>query len=281
MFIYFDSKDLIDILEKSLPLSAGQLKMLLCQSGHKLVFSVTTIMEISEPLLHRNAKTNVMSLLRRLEKIPHTFIHSSSIPRLELAEAYRAFSEGEECASINPFVNRFDYTVDLNAKPATDIYLNYSLCEIVWDLYCCGELGGLDDYAGKMKQLLAADRELSPKPSLRANFAKTIGLNLSLHKVPVPSVDVAPFAKWIYSNPSRCPGERLGYEVWHKIVKNFTDKLDDSDMDDFQHIGCLPYVELMTLDRRMCGYVFQAGASLNQGYDKKVFKSPEELIMWL
>lgn len=180
MLVYFDAKDIINIFEKSQPCSSEHLEKILKRGGHKLVFSMTAITEISEPLLHKNAKTNVTRLLNRIESLPHIYIHESIIHRLELIEAIRAFSEGREVLEINPFVKRFDETVDINGKPATNIYLNYPLSEIVWDLYCFGALGGLDKYAKKLKPTFAADRALFPKPTLKENFIKTVTRNLKL-----------------------------------------------------------------------------------------------------
>ena len=278
MLVYLDTKDIISIFEKAQPCSSEHLENLLKQGGHKLVFSMITIMELSEPLLYKNAKTNVTRLLNRIEKLPHTYIHDSIIPCLELMEAIRAFSQGGDILEINPFVKRFDKTVDLNGKPATNIYLNYPLSEIVWDLYCYGAFGGLDKYAKKLKLTLAADRALSPKPTLKENFIKTIARNLKLHKIPTPIESIEPLANWIYSDPKICPSERLCYEVWHKIVKNLTDIPEESDLEDFQHIGCLPYVDVLTTDRRMNGYVSQASAAISIDYSAKCFYSPKEIL---
>jgi hypothetical protein len=278
MLVYFDTKDLINIFEKSQPFSSNHLYKILEKGNHKLVFSMSTIMEISEPLLHKNAKTIVTRLLNRIEKLPHTYIHESIIPRLEYMEAVSAFCEGREVLKIDPFARRFDEIVDLNRKPATNIYINYPLSEIVWDLYCYGSLGGLDKYAKKLRSTFEADRALSPKPTLEENFIKTVALNLKLHKVKHPTEDIESLAKWIYSNPQNCPSERLSYEVWHKIVKNITDKPEESDLEDFQHIGCLPYVDLLTTDRRMNGYVSQVSASISINYNAKCFFNAKKVI---
>jgi len=278
MLVYFDAKDIINIFEKSQPCSSDHLANILKRGGHKLVFSMTTIMEISEPLLHKNAKTNVTRLLNGIERLPHTYIHESIIPRLELMEAVRAFSEGGDVLEIDPFATRFDETVDLNGKPATNIYLNYPLSQIVWDLYCFGAVGGLNKYAKKLKSTFAANRALSPKPTLKENFIKTIARNLKLHNVPSPAEGAESLANWIYSSPQNCPSERLCYEVWHKIVKNVTDVPEESDLEDFQHIGCLPYVDLLTTDRRMNGYVSQASATISVDYGAKCFCSVKEVL---
>ena len=74
MLIYLDAKDLINILERSNTYSEDQLNQLLQKGGHKLVFSFMIIIEISEPLFHSIAKTNVLGLLNRLEKLADMFM---------------------------------------------------------------------------------------------------------------------------------------------------------------------------------------------------------------
>lgn len=278
MLIYLDAKDLINIIEKSLPCSADQFRKILQQGKHKLVLSMITIMELSEPLLHKEAKSNVMGLLNRLERLPHVFIHSSSIPSLELKQAIKVFSIDEEYSNISPFVNRFDETVDLNAAPSTKIYLNYPLAETVWDLYSFGAVGGLDKYGEKLRQVFVSERALSPKPTLKENFAKTIERTLNRDRISYTPSDITSLANWIYSNPLRCPSVRLGYEIWHKMVKNVTDKPNDSDLEDFHHIECLPYVDVMTVDRRMHGYISQVSASIGISYESKSFRNSEEIL---
>jgi len=278
MLVYLDSKDIINIIQNSIYISKDDFKNLLIKGEHKLVYSFTTIMEISEPLLHQNAKTNVMRLLNHLEEFPHTYIHSSSIPRLELKESLRAFTNNEEYQTINPFCQRFDYTVDVNASPVTKSYLNYPLSETIWDLYKCNAITGLNSNVKKYRELIIADRTLEKKPTIEKGFCKTIERQISLHKIQLSPSTNLPLANWIYLNPTRCPAERIGYEVWHKIVKNITDEPDDSDLEDFQHIECLPYVDLITLDRRMCGYVSQATATLGLDYSKKIYRSSKEII---
>lgn len=281
MQVYFDSKDLIDIIEKSTPCSADDLENRLISGSHELVLSFITVMEISEPLLHKKAKTNVMKLLNRIDKMPHTFIHSSSLPRLELEEALSAFSEGREYKDINPYVRRFDEACDLNKKPATRLYINYPLSETVWDLYTQGAIGGLDAFANKLRKAFDSDRSMKKKPSLKENFINKIERTLRQSHLRPPASGVESFSNWIYEKPSRCPSERLGYEVFHKMLKNITDIPSNSDMEDINHLSSLPYIDLMTLDRRMYGYVDQASRSLDLKYNLKAYKKSKEILDWL
>jgi len=278
MLIYLDSRDLIKLFEKSDPCSADDINKILVEGGHKLVYSFLNIAEISEPLLHSKAKTNVMALLNRIEQTPHAYIHASKIPYLELASAVKSYVNEKEYSGIDPYVQRFDYTVDLNSKPATKDFLNYPLSEIVWDLYCHGALSGLDCFAEKLKQAFEEDRAMQSKPSLKKHFKTLIERNLKLHHITGPSGDIKSFANWIYSNPEICPSQRLGYEVWHKIIKNIEDEPKLSDMEDFCHIDCLPYVDFMTLDNRMRGYVSQACKAIGTAWTAKICKNSKEAI---
>jgi hypothetical protein len=56
MHIYLDTKDLINILERSDPYTIDQLEYRLRQGGHKLVLSVYTVIELSAPLSHPHIK---------------------------------------------------------------------------------------------------------------------------------------------------------------------------------------------------------------------------------
>lgn len=277
MKLYLDARDLINILQKATPCTVDHLEESLRRGGHKLTVSFHTVSEMSVPIVRATSKTNVMALLNRLERIPITFIRSD-IDGLELKEALDAYSSKREYRGIHAFVDRFDQTVDLHARPPTGIFINYSLAETVWDLYSHGALEGLESYANQMRQIVAADRRLNKPPTLKANFAKMIERNLRLYKLSWSGVVLLDFANWIYENPNRCPAIRLGYEVWHKIVKNKTDPLEDSDMEDYQHLTCLPYVDFMTLDRRMHGYVSQALAGVSLDYRDRIFKSTQDLL---
>lgn len=277
MKLYLDTKDLIGLLQEEASCTRDHLEKSLRRGGHRLAVSFITISEMSVPLLRATAKTNVMALLNRLERMPITFIRSDTYD-LELKEALDAYLNTREYKGVDAFVDRFDQTVDLHAQPSTGVFINYSLAETVWDLYSHGALKGLENYADWMRQIVAADRCINRPPTLKANFAKVIERNLMQSKLFSSGMDISGFANWIYENPNRCPAIRLVYEIWHKIVKNKTDLLEDSDIEDYQHLTSLPYVDLMTLDRRMQGYVSQASASVSLDYRDRIFKSTKDLL---
>jgi hypothetical protein len=278
MICYLDTKDLINILEHSQPIAAPDLERALAQGGHTLAISVETVMEIAAPLWRGAQSHKVWQVLGKLEDLPLAYLHSSAIPRLELQEAIDAFTGGREYRDVMPFVDRFDKTVDLHGTPATAIIIGYSLSECVWDLYTSGAENGLDRFVQRLRDSFARDRVTPRRPSLKANFISTVKRNLRLHRVDLKSVDVKDLGRWIYDNPARCPAERLGYEVYHKVLKNIQDTPEDSDLEDFQHISCIPYVDAITLDRRMCGYVLQASIALAASYEKRVFRRVADFL---
>ena len=277
MKIYLDAKDLINILQNRGPCKPDQLNESLRRGNHQLVLSFETVCEISAPLANPGAKTNVMTLLNCLEEMPINFFHPS-IECLELKEALGAFFAKRECKVLLPFVPRFDQAVDPNARPATAIFIKYSLAQTVWDLHCYDALKGLESYAPKMRLLFATDRNLKAPPTLKAHFAIVIERDLKSCKLSCSDVSIQDFASWIYENPNRCPSTRLGYELWHQIGKNKTDPLEDSDMEDYQHVLCLPYVNLMTLDKRMHHYVSQAAASMGLDYGERIFRLVQDVL---
>ena len=278
MKVYLDSKDIIQILERSDPFSKEEFEAILSNGNHELVLSFITVMEISQPLLYENASSNVCMLLNQIEELPHTFIHSSPIFRLELEEAFRAFSNESEYNNISPpFSNRFDTVVDIHGNPATKLYLRYSLAEIVWDLHSGNALKDPDVHAENLRKFFEADRALDPKPSLEESFTITLERHTKRYNLEIPKELIKDMFSWIYNDPNRCPSIRLAFELWHKMTKNTTDTPKDSDLNDMNNISHLPYVDTMTVDKRMYEYISQVIASLQVDYGEKVFKKVQEM----
>lgn len=277
MKVYLDAKDLIGLLQVGNPCTANQFTQYLVQHGHQLAVSYYTIMEISAPPLYPSSQTNVMKLLNHLAEMPIAYLHAD-IRGLELREALDAFSSRREYQHILPFVKRFDEALDLSAKPETYRFTNYSLSQTVWDLYTQGGLQGLDRYAKSMMEYVAADRGINLPPSLKSHFAKVVERNLRDDGISCTEVSIKNFSNWVYESPYPCPSIRLSYEVWHQIVKNKGDRLEDSDMEDYQHLICLPYVDFITLDRRMHRYVSQAARRIGMQCSARMFMSAEEVL---
>ena len=278
MRIYLDTRDLINIFERDIPCGSDEFGHLLRENGHELILSYLNVMEISAPLVQKNSATNVMRLLNRIERLPIRYI--SKIFQFELKEGYRAFKEKREYSEVSPFFGRFDETVEERGAPSTRIFLNFPLSETVFTLWTedPGLLKGYKRYMHPLKVVIDEDRSSSDRENYRVNFIKTIGRQLQLERIRINEHDIEPFAEWIYQDCSRCPSVRLGYELYHKIVSNLQDVPKEGDIPDFGHINCLPYVDLLTADRRMCSYAIQASKVIGLEYEKRIFNNAEDVI---
>lgn len=275
MRIYFDSRDHIDLVERKTPAETDSFERMLRESGNELVFSLHNIMECCAPLLQAGGRTNVMSTLNRLESMPHTYIAEVRIPAMELEEATSAFLNNREYRPIDPFVSRFDYVVAQFEEPATAEYLSYGLAHTVYELWNEDPslFNGYPEQAERLREILKSDRTRKDHKRHEANFPSSVTRNLCLYNVTFPPDRVGDLSAWIYENSNRCPAVRLGYEVFHKLLKNLTDSGEVSDIADFAHVDCIPYVDAITLDNRMRGYIAQSDQSLGTLYSNKVYEN--------
>lgn len=260
MLIYPDSKDLINLLERSVPCGTEQFEDFLRSNGHQIALSFCTVVEVAAPLLERRARTNVMTVLGKLETMPIRYVHEAKIPLLELSEARDSFSLSREYLQVNPFVGRFDGVISVTGLAPTRCFLKYRLAETVFDLWRYNPriFCRYKELAAKMRNSVINDRNIQNPPSPTANFTKKVALDFQLDRLPLPAAGFEALASWIYNSPSRCPGIRVAYETYHRLVRNSTDIPKDSDLVDILRLYSLPYVDAMTVDRRILNYVKQA-----------------------
>ena len=62
------------------------------------------------------------------------------------------------------------------------------------------------------------------------------------------------FCDFLEANPALCPGWLLFHESYGDFCDNVNDEGQRGDSPDFSHIITAPYVDYVTLDRRMAGY---------------------------
>ena len=277
--IYLDSKDLIDLFEKSYPCSPDKFEYELNIYDAEIVLSSTNIEELSAPLSHSKENANIMSKLNRIEKMPIRFISESKISILEINEAVNAFNEEREYLQINPFVSRFDETLSVNGLPPTKAYINYGLAETVFDLWQAGfDFKGLKDCAPKFRRLFEIERSIVNEPNRNEEFIQVVDRTLKHRKIETPPQGLKSFAEWIYKEPERCPSLRIGYEVYHNMVKDRRSIPEDSTMDDLCYANYIPYVNFISFDRRMYHYIKQTCLSEELGYEKGLYKNLSEIF---
>jgi hypothetical protein len=246
------------------------LEQVLRDGGHKLVYSWQNITELSEPLIFSKDKAEPLQLLVKIEEIPHTYINSAGIPRLELESAAAGFGNGGQYAGIQPLVERFDFTVDGKASPPTGDRPEYPLPEIVWDLYSFGALGAQDGCAEKLRDICKKDRGAASKPDPEKQFTIMLARNLRLFQVPVSADQVPAFSKWVYDEPARCPSQRLRHQIWQAMVRSSKDDLSLQDWKDFSHLDCLHYVDMIALDKGLGQLVSGVSSVLKRDYASRV-----------
>jgi len=278
MKIYLDTKDLINILEKSEPCSSDAFEEKLRVNCHELVLSYSNIFELSRPMNERRTSTIVTKLLSRIDRMPRVFIRDLVITELE--QALETFYGEREYCQISPFAHRFDEIIDSDGPPATRIFLNFGLAETIFTLWTkdLSLFRGYHTQRTLLREVVGQDRDLSMPPSLSEHFPKVILRHLKLYKLPVPSERLKEFSEWIYANPARCPSIRLQFEVYHKLRKNVEDIPKDGDISDFSHVSCIPYIDLITLDRRMASYAKQACVVTGLGYENRICQDVKEVL---
>jgi hypothetical protein len=95
----------------------------------------------------------------------------------------------------------------------------------------------------------------------REHFKRAIANHAATHRIELPK-DSETFTDWIYAEPSRCPGIRFNHEVCRSLLSNFTDVPETADFSDLGHVYAVPYLDAITLDRRIRHYCRQASEKL-------------------
>ena len=265
MKVYFDSRDLIGILSRDDPTSPADLASTVGEKGWELVYSFVNICEITvtDDLLETRRRLQI------LEGLPHLYV--MALPPLrceEFRQAVTASDRAEEPVSTNPFVHRWHHTYTYPGQPDyQDMLVNYSLVDQVLPILvrnpdvCRNLPWHADSLQGSVKQGRTSSGLVRRS---RVRFENTVKAALSECALPIPSVGLAKFAKWVHSSPARCPGWRLFEETYLEFCTNVKDDVKLGDLSDYSHVSCLPYVDAITLDRRMAGYCRAAASRIER-----------------
>ena len=216
--------------------------------------------------------------------MPHVYIAEEQIELLELREATSAFLERREYTPVTPpLVPRFDYVVSPFHEPPTKEYIQYGLAHMIYELWHEDKslFAGHPRHANRLRGILKSNRGRDDYKRHGPNFQNTVLRNLLLYNIQFPEERVQELSEWISEFPSRSPAGRLGYEVFHKLLRNLTDDGEDSDIPDFAHISCTPYVDAMTLDSRMRGYVAQVDKSIGSNFSQKLYRNVKDIEVLL
>jgi hypothetical protein len=286
MRLLLDSRDLIDLVERSRPLPIQEFDAYLRSGNHQLVLTFTNVRELAGPLSEGIEFMRVRPFLQSLERMPLTYLRETTVVPVELQSAVDAFQRGAEYSCCSPYVRRWDYTLS-RREPATWNWINFRLDEIVYELNRghSDVFQPMEPEVGNLRQILRADRELlrAGKLPARQAFLGSVRKHAAYYGVDLPQGREEKFAEWIYANPNRCSGLRLGYEVLRAITTNYGDIPEPGDFSDLAHVFAVPHVDAATLDRRMRHYCASASRKMlrfgaSQNFTDRIYEDVAALM---
>ena len=265
MKIFLDSKDLINIVRYSDPMSAEEARRWFVERGATLVLSYTSVSEFVP--VDEHDRLRVRSELNTLESFPLTYARIGDIRCSELRNAVAARSNDAPYATPDIFVSHFWRTFWSEPRDGHDIVLQRQL-ERTIDLRLWEQVFMLwsrpsnfinaPEHTASIQRIL--DRHRAAKKRRKERFREEL-------REAVESCDLSPdavplLASWINGDPKHCAGWRLYFEVLQAWIRNVTDVAKDGDLNDLTHVFAVPYVDLATLDGRFVEYCRQATAQL-------------------
>jgi hypothetical protein len=253
MHTYLDSRDLITLAERRSTDETARFDDQLRHGGHELIFGMDNILEICTPLIRVGSRCSVMRTLNRLERLPHVYVADARIEALELEEAARAFlGRAGIQTHILADCPTFDYVVSaFESGPPTKMFLRYELAQVIFELWRIdkGLFMEYPHHAKRLRSVIESDTKRVSRQRHHLNFRNKISKYFRLHDIDFSVNRTGDLSEWICEDTTRCPALKLVYEVFHKIVRNLTDRIPDSDIPDFSHISCISYVDAITLTK--------------------------------
>jgi hypothetical protein len=259
--ILLDSRDLINVGEHDRPLPAAEFDGYLRAGNHQIVLCFSNVRELAGPLAQGADFFPIRELLQTLEAMPHTYLKEATIVAIEIQAAVAAFEAGTEYVQPTPYVRRWDYTLGLAPEdrgPVAADLLNLRLDEIVYHIHRHRPdvFAPPNHHLGALRDLLQNERALvrARRNPPRRHFAVSLRNHAASHHVRLPTGREDEFGAWVYANPNRCPGLRLNHEIFRALTANYDDVPEASDFADLALTCVVPYVDAVTLDRRMRNY---------------------------
>jgi len=272
MRILADTRDLINLTERRQPISADAFRQYLTNGNHQTILTFNNVRELAGPLAIGDGDfLRIRHYLQSLEAMPHTYLAEVRVVGIEIQAAVEAFKAGTEYKDLSPYVSRWDGTLMTQTRNLAEDFkqlVGLRLDNIVHDVfrYQPQAFAPLHEALPNLVTLLRQDRELlrDGKVPAREHFLRSIKKHAAYHKVTLPVGKEEEFARWVYSNPRRCPGLRLNHEVYRRLMRNYADVPEVGDFVDLNLIFAVPYVDAATLDNRMREYCSQAARSLTR-----------------
>lgn len=288
--LLLDASDIINVIEYSRPVTIDDLESFLRSEGGTLVLTFTNVLEFVRPMLDNGDFLRFRPLLQRLERLPVTYLRNAHIPMQELKGAVEAFLSGTEYKPIDPYVGRWEQTAQLPGTSVCEMLVGLRIDEAVYMIWKTNPevIRGPAKAAAHLRELVAADRGSARPNQERAakNFANSV--RKYLERSPFYGFECPPdwiqgLAQWIHSDARRCPALRLHYDLYHQMLTDGQDTPKDSDLCDHSQASCLPYVEAISVDRRIAHHLRQVCSRLekvtaNLGYSNRIHAGFDRLL---
>jgi hypothetical protein len=285
--VLLDTKDLIEVVERSRPLDVLALGTWLQQRGARIVLTFTGVSDFVGPVFaDRGDWLTMRGYLQGLEALPIAYMREGLIIRDELELALRAYKIGQEPDPVDPYVSRWDETADWGGKAAaTQILVGLRLDEIVHMARNVIQVAykrhtpALRDHLNWQRQLPSSQRL-----PLRDIFVNAVPARLKAYNLSdANAVNLTAFGQWLWRRPSRSPGLRLQFETYHQLRRDNAMVMQEGDIADFAHITALPYVHYATVDKRIGDFLGKVLRKLGQNQSSpflsaRVFTRLEDLL---
>jgi hypothetical protein len=211
--IDLDSRDLI-CLEREPVQVVDRLRDLLIATRSQVVLTASTIVEVSAPLTEKSGKPGVMSLLNRLETLPHTWLRTVDLEERELVAAVRSLAEKTPYRAPVPYVSSYlDTFIDLDQTVRT-VYEGVPVSQISWDIAFGDRLPSPDRYAATYEKWVEANRvdaatatqdQSAYLRKLQDAYSRKIRTLLEPLLPPGAPMDYDRFGARLWDHPDWCP----------------------------------------------------------------------------
>jgi len=263
--LYLDSRDLIDVISESDPLSIDDLRASLQNYDTSLVYSFSNVIETARFGDDREVKKR----LELLDSLPKTFILGlPPLIRIEFTQAWMAFlGEMRKTPVVLPFRPQWNQTLSHKRLPL----LRYKSMVDVVTAVLADNPGIAKNTEQRRKYYMGEvglDRKRSPaeRRSWETFRNGVANILIKCEAGCLSLVDLEPFCRWLVKHGEACPAWR----VFSKTQAAFTDNVNDGgqrgDPPDYSHVSAVPYVDSATLDNRMREYYSRAVKALQKEY---------------
>lgn len=251
MRLLIDAQDLIGLILRHDPASPAEFDAWMRRRGGYLVLSGTNVVEASVFLLESGRSGELGNLVRAIANIPHCFLKELGVFVEELGGALVAFGRGKEPLAVDPYVAKWSDTLGVSLGKS---YASGGILEAVTHLWRTAP--ETLRHFHRYQEIIAEDataessvveNDAALPDAAKQHFTGHIERQLRLHGFILPSGGAVRFADWVHSDPLRCPGLRLAYEVNRAILSRPEKSPAEDSLRGLGHVNAIPYVDGVTV----------------------------------